>query len=408
MRHSATGLSRSRERGATAVFVALTLLVITGFLALAINAGHLYSVRGELQNGADSAALAGAVDLNFQTAPITGSPNPVTVSAQKYANYHHTDAPIEANQVVGDPIQLGHWPLPGEANTCADGEAEAGTAKPPDYSKFCKVTATDAAAAQRINAVRVATARAADALGGGAAPVFMNGILGASSTSDVRTEAVAVAGGPCSNGCGKLPFVLQEGCVLGKCPAGGFFYVQLSSDTVDTAGFTSLVPAAGVSAGDICDILNGTTCEKLDWGNQIYTSNGAPWGGPCNICQTLQAKVGNAAGTAKVPLVTYPGDTPTTCDDTKWNQTATVQTFATVKIVLAQCKKTDPPVWDHSSITVAQRDEMLANCYPPPTPGGGGPPPQVCVVTQLMCDVDDKSPGGCAYAGTLGTPRLVR
>ena len=51
------------QRGVTAVVVALTLTMLLGFAALAIDVGYLYATKNELQNIADSAALAAAGKL---------------------------------------------------------------------------------------------------------------------------------------------------------------------------------------------------------------------------------------------------------------------------------------------------------------------------------------------------------
>ena len=48
------------RRGVTAVIVAICLVMLIGFAALAIDVGYLYSTRNELQNVADSGALSGA------------------------------------------------------------------------------------------------------------------------------------------------------------------------------------------------------------------------------------------------------------------------------------------------------------------------------------------------------------
>ncbi len=48
------------ERGATAVLVAILIVVLVGFAAFAVDVGALYQERRELQNGADGAALATA------------------------------------------------------------------------------------------------------------------------------------------------------------------------------------------------------------------------------------------------------------------------------------------------------------------------------------------------------------
>ncbi|HSP76533.1 MAG TPA: pilus assembly protein TadG-related protein [Cryobacterium sp.] len=50
------------ERGASAVLVAVLLVPLLGFAAIALDVGALYVERGQLQNGADAAALAIAQD----------------------------------------------------------------------------------------------------------------------------------------------------------------------------------------------------------------------------------------------------------------------------------------------------------------------------------------------------------
>ena len=51
------------ERGVSAIVVAVVLVMLIGFLALAIDIGYLYATKNELQNTADAAALAGAGQL---------------------------------------------------------------------------------------------------------------------------------------------------------------------------------------------------------------------------------------------------------------------------------------------------------------------------------------------------------
>jgi Flp pilus assembly protein TadG len=59
------------ESGSVAVITAVCLVFLIGFVALVVDVGHLYSVRNELQNAADAAALAGARALF----PINGYPD---------------------------------------------------------------------------------------------------------------------------------------------------------------------------------------------------------------------------------------------------------------------------------------------------------------------------------------------
>lgn len=55
-------MERDAERGAVAVVVALLLVVLMGFGALAIDISMLYAQKTQMQNGADAAALAIAQD----------------------------------------------------------------------------------------------------------------------------------------------------------------------------------------------------------------------------------------------------------------------------------------------------------------------------------------------------------
>ena len=55
-----------KHDGSAVIFVAVTLLLLLAFAALAIDMGHMYVVRTELQNAADAGALAGAQVLYHQ------------------------------------------------------------------------------------------------------------------------------------------------------------------------------------------------------------------------------------------------------------------------------------------------------------------------------------------------------
>jgi Flp pilus assembly protein TadG len=57
----------ARQRGAVAIIVALMIVVLVGFIGLALDLGKLYVSKSELQNRADSCALAAARDLTGAT-----------------------------------------------------------------------------------------------------------------------------------------------------------------------------------------------------------------------------------------------------------------------------------------------------------------------------------------------------
>ena len=64
---------RDDERGASAVLVAILLVPLLGFAAIALDVGALYVERGQLQNGADAAALAIAQDCSDGDGDALGS-----------------------------------------------------------------------------------------------------------------------------------------------------------------------------------------------------------------------------------------------------------------------------------------------------------------------------------------------
>lgn len=61
-----------RQRGAVAIMVAVSLLVLLGMFGLAVDSGRLYINKSELQSAADSCALAASQELNCQ--PVGATP----------------------------------------------------------------------------------------------------------------------------------------------------------------------------------------------------------------------------------------------------------------------------------------------------------------------------------------------
>jgi Flp pilus assembly protein TadG len=82
MRHSRS--LKSRRRGAVLVLAAILLVPIVAMLAFAINLGYIVSVRTQLQNAADSAALAGAGRL--MVPQLAGNPNSAALAQQGIAD----------------------------------------------------------------------------------------------------------------------------------------------------------------------------------------------------------------------------------------------------------------------------------------------------------------------------------
>jgi Flp pilus assembly protein TadG len=155
--------ARVHARGATAVLFALVLTLLLVLVAIVVDGGHAWVVKSELQNAADSASLAGVLDLNGTSARF-----PVAVqSAQDYGAQNRANG-TPVSVPAGD-VQLGTW----------------------DFG--ARTFAPTLAPANMVNAIRVTTRRTAGT--GNAVATFFAPIIGVAS-QDVTATAIAVSGGP--------------------------------------------------------------------------------------------------------------------------------------------------------------------------------------------------------------------
>ena len=98
------------ERGVSAILVTILIIVILGFVALALDTSHLVVARNELQNAADAGALAGARYLyNDEGTLVNEGANQIAYNAAT-ANKSEKVA-VEVNWTApnsGDVLR-GHW-----------------------------------------------------------------------------------------------------------------------------------------------------------------------------------------------------------------------------------------------------------------------------------------------------------
>ena len=89
-----------RRRGVTGVWVAITLPVLVGMAAMAVDVGYICTRANELQNAADAGALAGA----------SGLPDSNGVARARAMEYGGKN-PLGNEFVVinGDDVQIGNW-----------------------------------------------------------------------------------------------------------------------------------------------------------------------------------------------------------------------------------------------------------------------------------------------------------
>jgi Flp pilus assembly protein TadG len=121
-------LLRRRERGAVAIL--LTVLLGTGVLlgvaALVIDVGNLYAERGQLQNGADAAAMVVANDCAAGSCDDTEGVDGQWAPAQKYANANAKDGHTLVTDVCGSWGKLPTCPAPAAGLAACVGSPPSG------------------------------------------------------------------------------------------------------------------------------------------------------------------------------------------------------------------------------------------------------------------------------------------
>jgi hypothetical protein len=96
-----------RQKGAVAVVVALSLLVLIGFAGLVLDGGHLYIEKTELQDAADACALAASRELTCDPTAgpcdtsylINAENSGRTVAARNKVNFQSTAIDIAASDI---------------------------------------------------------------------------------------------------------------------------------------------------------------------------------------------------------------------------------------------------------------------------------------------------------------------
>lgn len=98
------------RKGAVAIIVALLLVVLIGFVALAVDVGYMMVVRNQLQNAADASALAGCNKF-FERTPVTLPAYPDWDAAEAEASnaisINKSDNKVLSNGV----IKTGWWDI---------------------------------------------------------------------------------------------------------------------------------------------------------------------------------------------------------------------------------------------------------------------------------------------------------
>ena len=250
-----TGIMRflREERGAVAVAVAVLLTGVVGITGAATDLGMVYTARGQLQNAADSAALAAAKNMftwDPETYEITTTPDASLATAHEFS---------EANKALGHSITLlepdytiGWWDLDAEGFTRTGASAD-----PND-----------------INAVEVTLRK--DDLANSPVTTIFSGIVGISQV-DVQAKSLAFVGFPQAipedGGLG-IPIALKESAVEGGGGPNCGNTIEFSSEVIENASWTSFKrypPSNTIIDRYVCDCY---TVPWLEVGDYIYITNG--------------------------------------------------------------------------------------------------------------------------------------
>jgi Flp pilus assembly protein TadG len=278
----------ARHRGAAIIFVAFVLFLLIAMAGLAIDVGYVYTVRNELQNAADAAALAGAQVLYDDPTTTADDPpgshvNPNANSvAQDFLNQNYS----EKVQVTPESIERGHWSF--ATRTFTTNETDLAPVA------LWNVSEEELDANLHfVNAVRVVTERKRDAAGQLPEP-FLARIFGGQA-KEINGVAVAYIGFA-----GKLePHAVDEPIAICReaitvnnlftCGVGRMLNSGQNAGH-QTAGWTNYSqPCTTANASDmsglVCGGANGNNCTcgtgnpvVLDLGQNLGTTNGTETG----------------------------------------------------------------------------------------------------------------------------------
>jgi hypothetical protein len=304
---------RRREEGAVLALTALMLVVLTLCMVLAIDLGHLYLVKCELQRAEDAGALAGAGGL-FPPAPGVSNPLPATPDcARALTVCQNTVAANQADgaalQVLSADVSFGNW----------DSGASA-------------FNATGCGDPYQVNAVKVVVRKGDSA--NGKAPLFFAGLLpeGISSIS-LSAQAIGLSGYPgyLPGGAGAFPLAIDADRVPQGQP-GQLVRIYLNPTTTDGGCWqTFFDPSPGAS--DLQKLVNGTTpSPALKVGDQINVTEGVA----DSVMQALQKQFDQRTGDMVVVVPVIPGGSHTGL--------ATVQGFVAFNITLVDAHGTEKRV----------------------------------------------------------------
>lgn len=225
------------QRGSVPLWFLLTVSILLTFGAFAVDLPRVATVRNELQNAADAAALAGASKL------LSGGSGPDWSDAANATSAAVSLNASDGTKLSAASVQTGFWNLTGAPSTL-----EAQTITPGTYDA---------------PAVQVTITRSASA-NGGAVSLLLDGFLDLLSTPTSAT-AVAVAAAPSTIGAGGLFPMVVDQCVLNQ-----YWDAQTNEPTIDPS--TGQPYEFQIGNGH----LYGASCEAGQWTAFLVNADDVP------------------------------------------------------------------------------------------------------------------------------------
>ena len=187
---------RLRREGAVAYLVMLMMAALIGIAAYAIDTGHLYKVRTELQNVADASALAAAKELDGSSTGITNAIAMVQAQSD-LGDGIGNKAYHDQVEIAEEDIEFGHW-----------------STKTSTWTSYGSAPSDEQATTA--NGIRITARRNSDN-GGAVHTPFSGFVHGSFGDRAVSASATAVGGGPATE-CG-FPMAIAD-CQLTETTEG--------------------------------------------------------------------------------------------------------------------------------------------------------------------------------------------
>lgn len=267
----------SNEKGVTIVLVAILMVVLVMFVALAVDLGHLYVARNELQNAADAGALAGArvLYIDGNTTIVNEGANQEAYDAATANRSENED--VEVNWTTGNEgdVQRGHWSF-------ADGGSFTPNASLAAVNLVGVSTAELDANTDFINAVQVTARRQNQPVAS-----FFAAIFGFDSfIMEARATAYIGFAGTLRPGDVDQPIAICEDSILNAdneydCSIGRMINSGQDVDNNESGGWTSLEQDGACTGGTNAQEVKGlVTCSgssphpSVNLGEPIATTGG--------------------------------------------------------------------------------------------------------------------------------------